>query len=1725
MMSTGAHKWILIRFLSLTTLLVPFAPLSIAIPDDTEEELIKQAEDLFKDELYINAFPLFSQLLSLYPDNINYNYKFSVCMLYADEEKAKAISYLEKVTSNLNADKKANFYLGYAYHLNYQFRKAITAYNKYKASGSKKDIQQLQVARRIEMCENGLTLLRNKAELAVLSKTDIKETEYFRTYDMALLTGKILVKPNDFKTAHDIDKREESLVYLGKNAKMLFYSSYGTSGDNRDLYMVLKKSDGAWGTAERLPDYINSAYDENFPIMHPNRNVLYFSSKGHNSMGGYDIFKARYDSSTNRWSKPVNLDFAINSADDDILYLPTADERTAFFSSKRSSVQGQISVYKIRLKEAPGRFTAEGEPEIAVVTDTDPQLEMEEILEEAHLEVNAKEEDFIESTSTTTSSESTPSESMQAATFTNLTNEQLVGVGFEYAAKIKEDEVRIQKEADIAFDVAREKKNQSTAKANEAEAIRSRLENISDAKQKEIATEKAANLEKESIKLDSEADLAFDFAKTLTSDAETRKQQAAEASANAEKVKAAVANDQEDESIPLLIELKVMVQSIDNNPSGVAQKYQEKELAAKTKETESAEANEKIQYMEEELIEMDADIKVLFEQAEQTKDPVIKEEIYAQAQELEAEKKDTESELDITYVNAQELDLEAKALRSEADLLEGVSSEILTSSGSSTVSSASTASTKSSTEETSSEEPLISIVSNTTDTKETSDESSAEPPTSSESETSTKSVAASEETPEESYDITPESVEDAILTEENIAEEIIAVEKLEKEADNYDIQARIIREKAETVDPAFRENALREAAKYEAAAANKRTKASESTLLINTLIFKTNVSTYDNLTTNNRYLTAEDLAEVSDKQAEANRKFEQAQVVRNYAETIEDPNEKSAALKEADQLEGESIAAQEQINNSLNYKENKGEIAEKNKSLGTMESEEVLEISRIYEESDNLYTQARGLRANAQAMDDPKKKADAFKDADALERQAIEKQQAAIHLHELYQYEGVIFEAVQTARPMSTEEKESLNTLEGEYTTLAAEAKTVRANAETLDDPQAVAAGLERANELETQAISKQREALNIYFESDAEVAALLGEEPPSETARTSSSTGDQSSSEPLVSIESPDTDPSSETAPAAADIEPATETTPPASTVSTGPDNRTADELAASSEAKREEAKRLYESIERIQDPDEMMAALEKAEKLETSADAEMARANQMEPASEVVSVEPPTTSAQTPSSSESREETSSTPPTTGASSESSEATSTTEGDAALADASPEEILDAIMNEEENFYIDDSGNSDIEYVEANSETINRSFNETPATSGASSGDKTPSSSETVSPQPTVAAVSALTVDKPLEEDIFAVEEIVSYTPANPIPVNPVIPSGLLFKVQIGAFRNPIPQNLFKGINPIMGEKTGMGFIRYSAGLFRKLPSANEAKGLIRRMGYPDAFVVAFYDGARVSIADARKMLEDGTIPQPIASKTSSGTPATSSTGATSGSVPGTTDIATITELFYTVQVGVYSKPFNVGEKFNLNELYSVKTSNGYIRYSHGRFNSFSDASNRKEIVVGKGILDAFVTAYYNGKRISVTQARSMPAPAPAPTRMTTTPDVTPGLSIEEEEMLEKEKEPAPPPPVEEPAVEAKYMVKIGEFGLDEDVAIDEATTFISIKDLGIEVHNIAERAIYTVGEFIRYKEAEELRRTVQSRGIEDASIVVFIDGDIISVEEYLRSTIDAEPE
>lgn len=103
----------------------------------------------------------------------------------------------------------------------------------------------------------------------------------------------------------------------------------------------------SWGMAENLGPDVNTNQDEEGVFVTTDGNTIYFSSKGHDSMGGYDIFRSTYVNG--RWSKPENLGVPVNSPDDDVFFVLSADGRTGWFSSTRPGGFGEDDIYTVTL--------------------------------------------------------------------------------------------------------------------------------------------------------------------------------------------------------------------------------------------------------------------------------------------------------------------------------------------------------------------------------------------------------------------------------------------------------------------------------------------------------------------------------------------------------------------------------------------------------------------------------------------------------------------------------------------------------------------------------------------------------------------------------------------------------------------------------------------------------------------------------------------------------------------------------------------------------------------------------------------------------------------------------------------------------------------------------------------------------------------------------------------------------------------------------------------------------------------------------------------------------------------------------------------------------------------------------------------------------------------------------------------------------------------------------
>jgi len=211
------------------------------------------------------------------------------------------------------------------------------------------------------------------------------------------------------------------------------------------------------------------------------------------------------------------------------------------------------------------------------------------------------------------------------------------------------------------------------------------------------------------------------------------------------------------------------------------------------------------------------------------------------------------------------------------------------------------------------------------------------------------------------------------------------------------------------------------------------------------------------------------------------------------------------------------------------------------------------------------------------------------------------------------------------------------------------------------------------------------------------------------------------------------------------------------------------------------------------------------------------------------------------------------------------------------------------------------------------------------------------------------------------------------------------LPEGAFYTIQVGAFRVPVANNTFNQFAPVYAERQTNGFIRYSTGFFTSYTEAIQARNDIRQMGYADAFIVAYKNRERVRYSELMTAAEKasttgGTTTPPVNTSTNA---AIADVSYYSDPLAVPANLIEKTEgVFFTVQVGVYGKPSRNTILNTYSDLHVEKLQNGQIRYTSGKFQTIADVIKQRDFCRANGIPDAFITAYKNGKRITVPEAK-----------------------------------------------------------------------------------------------------------------------------------------------
>lgn len=170
-------------------------------------------------------------------------------------------------------------------------------------------------------------------------------------------------RPLFFSDSINSPKMETSICFSADSSTIYFVSNrLGTIGGTDIFYSV--KKDNSWSSPLNMGSIINSEYDEESPFFI--KDTLYFSSKGHNSIGGFDVFKSYKQNGT--WVKPVNLGFPINSPYDELSF--TVFNNLKYIITDRPGSKGETDIYEIDLIENRREKKSVPVEELLVIADS-----------------------------------------------------------------------------------------------------------------------------------------------------------------------------------------------------------------------------------------------------------------------------------------------------------------------------------------------------------------------------------------------------------------------------------------------------------------------------------------------------------------------------------------------------------------------------------------------------------------------------------------------------------------------------------------------------------------------------------------------------------------------------------------------------------------------------------------------------------------------------------------------------------------------------------------------------------------------------------------------------------------------------------------------------------------------------------------------------------------------------------------------------------------------------------------------------------------------------------------------------------------------------------------------------------------------------------------------------------------------------------------------------------
>ncbi|MDD2474953.1 MAG: tetratricopeptide repeat protein [Dysgonamonadaceae bacterium] len=318
----------LYRFIILIILLLPTLLFS---------QVSEEAKKLYDEGKYRQAKLAFEKNLEDDPTNSTISYLLGMAAMHTGdiETAEQALTFAKKKRVH-----DATLYLGRLYAIQYKFEEAEKEFVAYQKAMRRNEEALAELEKEREYADRLQRLVTRTEDIQIIDSVVVHKNEFLNAYNLSLSGGSLEWARDFFDGGFDDDN---SVVFMNERKTKVYFSRLATE-QGSTLY-TMEKLLNNFGNEKMLGDPITNKQDQAYPFILSDGLTIYFASKGHESIGGYDLYASRYNLNSNTYLTPNQMNMPFNSPFNDYMMVIDEQKGVGWFASDRYQPEGQVCVY------------------------------------------------------------------------------------------------------------------------------------------------------------------------------------------------------------------------------------------------------------------------------------------------------------------------------------------------------------------------------------------------------------------------------------------------------------------------------------------------------------------------------------------------------------------------------------------------------------------------------------------------------------------------------------------------------------------------------------------------------------------------------------------------------------------------------------------------------------------------------------------------------------------------------------------------------------------------------------------------------------------------------------------------------------------------------------------------------------------------------------------------------------------------------------------------------------------------------------------------------------------------------------------------------------------------------------------------------------------------------------------------------------------------------------